>query len=172
MTEFEDIYKTYFKDVYLFLFGLAKDEQLAQEITEEAFFHALKKIHSFRGDCDIRVWLCQIAKNEYYQHLRKTKHLVLLDEEGTSEDIANNSSRLETSSTFEQKLLDTETSLRVHRILHNLPDPYKEVFSLRIFGELSFEQIGTIFGKTANWACVTYHRAKLKIQDEMEEFHG
>lgn len=167
MTEIEDIYKTYFKDVYLFLLGLSKDEQLAEEITEEAFFHAIKMIDSFRGDCDIRVWLCQIAKNEYYQHLRKTKRLVLLEDDsdkGTPEPTR--------SSDFEQKLLDTETSLQVHRILHNLSDPHKEVFSLRIFGELSFEQIGTIFGKSANWACVTYHRAKVKIQNEMEEFHG
>lgn len=69
----------------------------------------------------------------------------------------------------EQQLADSETAARIHRILHGMKEPYKEVFYLRVFGELSFEQIGGIFGKNANWACVTYHRARMKIQKEMED---
>ena len=79
MTEFEAIYKEYFRDVYLYILGLSGNEHIAEEITEETFFKALKALDSFRGECDIRVWLCQIAKNEYYFFLRKNKRLVMTD---------------------------------------------------------------------------------------------
>lgn len=73
MTGFEVIYREYFRDVFLFVLGLSKDEHIAEEVTEETFFRALDGIGKFRGECDIRVWLCQIAKNEYFQYLRKRK---------------------------------------------------------------------------------------------------
>lgn len=162
MAEFESIYNEYFKDVYLFLLGISGDEQIAEEITEETFFKALKAIHRFRGECDIRVWLCQIAKNEFYMYLRRIKQY----------DVAD-FSELEIEEKFfvniEQQLIDSEMSLKIHKVLHELPEPYKEVFQLRIFGELSFDKIGEIFGKSANWACVTFHRARQKIQKELEE---
>lgn len=162
MAEFESIYNEYFKDVYLFLLGISGDEQIAEEITEETFFKALKAIHRFRGECDIRVWLCQIAKNEFYMYLRRIKQY----------DVAD-FSELEIEEKFfvniEQQLIDSEMSLKIHKVLHELPEPYKEVFQLRVFGELSFDKIGEIFGKSANWACVTFHRARQKIQKELEE---
>lgn len=160
MNGFEEIYRTYFRDVYLFALGMAKDAHVAEEITEETFFRALNGIKKFRGECDIRVWLCQIAKNEYYQYLRKNKRLEPADWEQAEKAPVKN---------VEQQLADSETAAQIHKILHLMPEPYKEVFHLRVFGELSFEQIGKIFGKNANWACVTYHRAKMKIQKEMEE---
>ncbi len=162
MTEFESIYNEYFKDVYLFLLGISGDEQIAEEITEETFFKALKAIHRFLGECDIRVWLCQIAKNEFYMYLRRIKQY----------DVADFSElEIEEKSfvNIEQQLIDSEMSLKIHKVLHELPEPYKEVFQLRVFGELSFDKIGEIFGKSANWACVTFHRARQKIQKELEE---
>ncbi len=162
MTEFENIYNEYFKDVYLFLLGISGDEQIAEEITEETFFKALKAIHRFRGECDIRVWLCQIAKNEFYMYLRRIKQY----------DVADFSELENEAKSFvniEQQLIDSEMSLKIHKVLHELPEPYKEVFQLRVFGELSFDKIGEIFGKSANWSCVTFHRARQKIQKELEE---
>ena len=72
---------------------------------------------------------------------------------------------------LEEQLIDSETAVRIHQLLHDMPEPYKEVFYLRVFGELSFEQIGNIFHKNANWACVTFHRARSKIQKQLEENH-
>ena len=66
---------------------------------------------------------------------------------------------------------DADMAFRIHVVLHNLEEPYKEVFQLRVFGELSFAQIASIFGKTEAWARVTYHRAKLKIQERMGQSH-
>lgn len=161
MTDMEEIYREYFRDVYLYILGLSGDEHMAEEVTEETFFKAITALPAFRGECDIRVWLCQIAKNEYFTHLRKGKKRanVAMEDMEVQEDC---------SKSVEEQLMDSETAAIIHQKLHELPEPYKEVFHLRVFGELSFEQIGKIFGKTANWACVTYHRAKTRIQKEVE----
>ena len=70
---------------------------------------------------------------------------------------------------MEQTAEDRDTSFRIHMALHALEEPYREVFELRVFGELSFREIGMIFGKTENWARVTYHRSKIKLQERMDE---
>lgn len=161
MTDMEEIYREYFRDVYLYILGLSGDEHMAEEVTEETFFKAITALPSFRGECDVRVWLCQIAKNEYFTHLRKSKKRANIGMEELE-------IREDTSKSIEELLVDSESAAVIHQKLHELPEPYKEVFHLRVFGELSFEQIGRIFGKTANWACVTYHRAKARIQKEVE----
>lgn len=159
MTEIERIYKAYFNDVYLFILNLSRNEHVAEEITSEAFFKAINSIDNFKGKCEIRVWLCQIAKNCYYSYLRKNKNIDARElPEDKSDDID-----------LEQSILNAETSNKIHNILHNLDEPYKEVFTLRVFGELSFKQIANLFNKTENWACVTYHRARNKIIERMED---
>ena len=158
MTEFETIYRTYFRDVELYLRAICRDEHLAEELTEQVFFQALKALPKFRGDCDIRTWLCSMARNSYISHLRKTK---------PTEDITEIQIP-DPKQAVEEQIADKQQALAIHRILHEMPEPYKEVFSLRIFGQLSFEDIGALFGRTANWACVTYHRARQKIRDKME----
>ena len=159
MTEFESIYRTYFTDVELYLRAICKDESLAEELTEQVFFQAMKALPKFRGDCDIRTWLCAMAKNSYLSHLRKQKPIETIEDL----QIPDPYQRLE------EQILDRDQAMAIHRALHDLPDPYKEVFSLRIFGQLSFGDIGSLFGRTANWACVTNHRARQKIKDQMEE---
>lgn len=158
MTELENLYRAYFQDVYLYILSLSKNEHIAEDITSETFIKAIKSIDTFKGDCDIRAWLCQIAKNCYFSYLRKNKKIILT---GT---FLEHKSEIN----LEKLMVSKEDSLKIHEILHSLKEPYKEVFSLRVFGELSFKQIGHIFEKTENWACVTYHRARKKIQEEME----
>jgi len=160
VTEFEDIYNNYFKDIFLYIYSLSGDRHIAEDITAETFMKAIKSIEKFKGNCDIRVWLCQIAKNCYFSFLRKKKKTIHLDELSEQKDNFN----------FEQIISSTEESMEIHEILHNLDEPYKEVFSLRVFGELSFKQIACLFGKSDNWACVTYHRARNKIKERMEDY--
>lgn len=156
MTEFEEVYKLYFNDVYKYALSLTRDEHIAEEITQETFFKALKTIDRFDGRCKIYVWLCQIAKNTYFtQYQRAVRGEQLAPE-------------LKPADSLEERLETQETAFEIHRILHHLPEPFKEVFSLRAFGELSFKQIGVLFGKTESWARVTYHRAKLKIKEELQ----
>ncbi len=153
MEDYQEIYSLYFQDVYRYILALSRDSNLAEEITQEAFFKALKSLDSFQGQCKLYVWLCQIAKNTYLSYLKKHK-------EPEKEETL--------TSSLEEMMLDKESVFQIHQALHNLPEPYKEVFSLRVLGELSFRQIGLLFGKTENWARVTYHRARLTIKEELK----
>ena len=159
MTELEEIYNEYFKDVYLFIYSLSKDKHIAEDLTSETFIKAMKSIESFKGNCDIKVWLFQIAKNSYYSYVRKHKRLTELEAAPEKKSDDN----------LEKSMFLAEASMEIHEIIHHLSEPYKEVFSLRVFGELSFKQIGRLFGKTDNWACVTFHRARHKIREEMRD---
>ena len=161
MTEFDKVYEAYFRDVFLYIKKLSGDENLAEEITSETFFKAMQAIDNFRGDCDIRVWLCQIAKNTYFSYLKKHDRAMEIDDlDALDAQISPN---------FEESLVVQDRAMRVHAHLHDLPEPYKEVFMLRVFGELSYKQIGSLFSKTENWACVTFYRAKNKIIEQMED---
>ena len=158
MTEFEKIYRAHFDDVYLYIRKLSGDDHIAEEITSETFFKAMRSISAFRGDCDIRVWLCQIAKNCYYTYLKKTDHI----------DHADLPDLPSLEETTEEQFIRHDEAARIQMVLHNVPEPYKEVFMWRVFAELSFRQIGQIFGKSENWACVTYHRARKMIKQRLE----
>ena len=160
MTEFEEVYRTYFREVELYLRAICKDELLAEELTEQVFFQALKALPTFRGDCDIRTWLCAMGRNLYLSHLRRQRPTESIDELQIPDPRRS----------IEEQVSDKQQALATHKVLHDLPEPYKEVFSLRVFGQLSFADIGGLFGKTANWACVTYHRARQKIQKDLEGF--
>ena len=153
MTEFEEVYRLYFRDVYRYCLALTRDEQTAEEVTQETFFKALKAIDKFDGRCKLYVWLCQIAKNTYFS-MGAPGAETMPEEPVSPEDL-------------EERLLTKESAFEIHRILHRLEEPYKEVFSLRTFGELPFRQIGELFGKTESWARVTHHRARLKIKEEL-----
>lgn len=156
--ELEELYSRYFADVYRYLYSISQNKDVAEELTQETFFKALQKIDSFRGQCEIKVWLCQIGKNAYYDYLRKNKRFVPM--EG---NIAEDEEKK-----MELDLEKRETVYRIHQILHSLEEPYKEVFTIRTFGELSFKEISSIFGKSESWAKMTYLRAKRKIKEEME----
>lgn len=156
--EFEEVYEKYFNDIYLLIKGMSGDKNIAEDITSETFIKAVNSIDNFKGKCDIRIWLCQIAKNTYFSYLKKSNKIILMEEQVHVIDNYD----------ITQIITTEETSMKLHEKLHNLEEPYKEVFSLRVFGELSFKQIGNIFHKTENWACVTYHRAKCKIKVMME----
>lgn len=157
MNDFEEIYSEYHDTVFQYVLSLCRDDQWAEEITQEAFFKALKRIGSFRGDCKLSVWLCQIAKNTFYtMSKRRGRQVDYPLEIIPSED------------DLEQRLLDADTAFRLHTVLHSLDEPYKEVFWMRTFGELSFQEIGKLWGKTESWARVTYHRAKMKLKEGIQ----
>lgn len=162
MTEFEKIYRTYFRDVLLYIRRLSNDDHMAEEITSETFYKAMRSIDSFRGDCDIRVWLCQIAKNCYYTYLKKQRRVDSI-EDAILADISPQ------DETVEERLLRQDEAMQIQKILHDISDPYKEIFMWRVFAELNYKQIGRLFGKSENWACVTYHRARNMIRERLED---
>ena len=162
MKDFEQLYTEYFKDVYAYILRLSGNEHIAEEITSDTFFKAMHAIDSFRGDCEVRVWLCQIAKNCYYSYIKKQGRAESIDEEGME-------ALPDLSPGVAEEYARRDEVARIQQILHGVSEPYKEVFMWRVYAELSFKQIAQIFGKSENWACVTYHRARKMIQERLEE---
>lgn len=161
--DFDALYQAHFRDVFVYLRSLSASEDMAEELAQETFVRALKAIDRFDGRQDIRAWLFTIARNAYYSHCRRQKRF---SGEEPSADIPD-------PCAFTLDVENSENAMLIHRFLHDMKDPYKEVFSLRVFGELSFEKIGWVFGKSPGWARVTYYRAKQQIMTYMEELeHG
>lgn len=154
----EDLYKNNYNIVYGFLLTLSKNQAVAEELTSNVFYKAVTHIDSFDGTCKISSWLCQIAKNEYFKYYNKNKKFAEYDRE---------SEQVVAECDVEKMFIDRELALQIHRLLHKLDEPYKEVFVLRVFAELSFAEIGDVFEKSESWARVTFHRAKVKIITQM-----
>lgn len=155
--DFEKLYHTYYMEVYSYMMTLARNAHLAEEITQEVFYKAMKTRHPYTGASGELTWLCAIAKNTFLDECRKRTRFQETDEE------------LPADLNLEEMFAKESVTLQIHQILHRMEEPYKEVFQLRIFGELSFQKIGQIFEKSEVWARVTYYRARLKIQERMEE---
>ena len=153
----EKLYEAHYMRVFSYAMTLSGDRTMAEEITQETFFRAFAKSGEFRKESDEVTWLCAIAKNYFYDERRRQSKTEQIPEEVP-----------DTGKGIEQAAADRDSSFRIHVALHALEEPFREIFELRVFGELSFREIGTIFGKTENWARVTYHRARLKLQERME----
>lgn len=152
--DFEDIYNTYYKEVYLFAVSLCKDSHKAEELTQDTFFRALKAYSSFRGDCKTSVWLCQIAKNLFFSEQKKKQR----------------ETRRQTE-LFREIREETEpeicTAADIKAILSAMKNPGREIFLLRAIGDLPFAKIAQLYGKSENWARVVYYRAKSNIIKEL-----
>lgn len=157
MDDFERIYSEYYDTVYRYVLSLCRDESWAEDIVQDAFCKALKKVGEFRGECKLNVWLCQIAKNTFLTQAKRRKRAADYPLETIAAD-----------DRFEQRIADKDAALTIHKQLHKLEEPYREVFWMRTFGEMSFGDIADIFGKTESWARVTYHRARAKIKEGLK----
>ena len=154
----EKLYEAYYMRVYSYAMTLSGDRNTAEELTQETFYRAFSRLKSFRGESDPFTWLCAIAKNLFMDEKRRQSRLETIPEDAAAPE-----------ESLEQSAADRDASFRIHKALHTLEEPYREVFELRVFGELSFRQIGSIFVKTENWARVTYHRARIKLRERMTE---
>lgn len=165
--QFEEIYARYYKEVYYYLLALDGNRETAEELTQETFFRAMKAIHKFKGECQLGTWLCQIAKHTYFSW--KKKHRREIVSENPEEMELDRERHSKTEMPLDERAGRREESMEIYRILHCLEEPYKEVFTLRVLGELSYREIGEVFGRKEGWARVTFHRAKLKIQQLMQK---
>ena len=154
---FEKLYETYYMRVYSYVMTLAKKQQLAEEITQETFYRAFTAKSTFRGESNEVTWLCSIARNLFLDEMRRQSKNAETEPDMDADSGIN----------IEREMEDKDASYRIHMALSELEEPYRRVFELRIFGELPFREIGIIFEKSENWARVTYHRAKLKLQERM-----
>lgn len=156
MQDMEQIYEEYFETVYKYLFCLTHDNDISEELTQETFYKAVKKISTFKGTCKMSVWLCQIAKNLWYDECRKRKKIVPIQEDEMNiPDIDNT----------EDKTILKEEKVLLYQKMQLLDEKTREVIYLRITGELSFKEIATILNKTENWVRVTFYRGKNKLKE-------
>ena len=154
----EKLFDTYYMKVFSYAMTLTGDRTQAEEITQETFFRAFATKHRFRRESDDGTWLCAIAKNFFLDKRRRhSRHKTIL------EDVPD------FGKDVEKIVEDRDSSFQIHLALHQLEEPYREVFMLRVFGELCFREIGIIFKKTENWARVTYYRARIKLRKRMGE---
>ena len=159
VSDFDSIYQQYGKTVYFFLLSLTQNESLSEELTQETMCRAIMNIGAFRGESRMSVWLCQIAKNLYFEWQKKNKRNVPIEDALLAEPDG-----LDT----EEELTRKETAHRILKHLHTLDDPYKEIFMLHALGDVPLKQISQLFGKSDSWARVTYYRAKAIITERLE----
>ncbi len=152
------LYETCYMRVFSYVMTLSGDRSLAEELTQETFYRAFARQREFRGESDEVTWLCAIAKNLFADEKRRANRRGEIPEDLPDQ-----------SKSVAKTVEDQDSSFRIHMALHQLEEPHREVFELRVFGELSFREIGVIFGKTENWARVTYHRARIRLQERMDD---
>ena len=162
MQNMEEIYKQHSNTVYKYLFCLTHSEDTSEELTQETFAIAVKEINRFKGNCKISVWLCQIAKHLWYKKLKKEKK-----ENNVSFDELN--IELVEEKTTEEIICKQEENLKLFKNMQKLDTISREIIYLRMFGNLSFIEIGEILGKTAHWARVNFYRAKEKMKEESKD---
>ena len=157
----DEIYSEHAAEVYKFLLKLCSDASLAEDLMQDTFLKAIEKIDTFDDRCKLTSWLCQIAKNTYFDHLRKKQRRphFLLEDENTEPSAPS----------FEDSLDKDETAREIRNAVHQLNEPYKEVFMLRVYAELSFKEISSMFGKSEVWGRVTFLRSKDMVLRIMEE---
>lgn len=156
----DEIYRTYAADVYRFALKLCGDPVQAEDILQDTMLRALEHFDRFEGRCTVKTWLCTIARNLWLNRCARAEQKNLPLEEAANAD---------DGAPIEQRISDRMQAQDIHRLLHDLEEPYKEVFTLRTFAELPFSEIGALFGKSANWARVTCFRAKEKLLNKMEQ---
>ena len=157
MTDFEKLFNENREFVFKYLMKMTRDITLSEELTQETFFRAYMNYSSLRNKEKTSVWLCQIAKNTYFAWYNEQKKKDSLD------DFKVASSDVSIEDSFVQK----ELSKKALQCLHELEEPYKEVFMLSVFGGFSLKDISSIFGKSESWARVTFYRAKQKLLERM-----
>lgn len=158
MQPMDEVYKQYSLKVYKYLLSLTRDEQFAEELTQETFCQAIRSSDRYDESCALSTWLCGIAKNVLRTYYRKHPMVENIEDQNLH------------SVSAEEEVVISENRVELFRMLHELSEPYREVMYLRIFGGLSFREIGEVHGRTENWARVTFYRGKNNIRKEVDDY--
>lgn len=158
VAELDMMYEEYANPVYRYLCSLCHDPDLAEELTQETFYRAMKSIGSFNGQCKLVVWLCAIGKHLWYQELQRRKRKPTVPVETLPE-----------AGEIPKEFQGDENRVALFRAMQRLEETVREVIYLRVMGDLKFSQIGDVLGKSENWARVTFYRGKEKLRKELEK---
>jgi len=159
MQSMDEIYNQYAKTIYKFLFARTRNGDVAEELTQETFYQAIRSIDKYDYSCNISTWLCAIAKTKYLEYIRKHPQY---------EEISESDHIVFQDSPVEADYIRNLERIELMKKLHFLPEPFKEIMYLRIFGTLSFVEIGKIMDKNENWARVNFYRGKERLRKELE----
>ncbi len=162
MTEFERLFLENRNFIFKYLMKLTGDAALSEELTQETFFRAYMNFTALREKEKAPAWLCRIARNTYFSRLREQKNTVPLEY----------AEALPSPDDVEQTCERRELSQKALVCLHELEEPYREVFMLSVFGGVSLKEISALFRKSESWARVTFYRAKQKLSERMRERYG
>lgn len=159
----EKLYKEYSRLVFNYLNSLCGNFEIAEELTQETFYKAIKGINKFNNECKISTWLCRIAKNTWIDFLRKEKKqdFISVDNDFYFEDLIVEKS-------LDDNLTEKSELINLYKHIHELDENTREVFYLRIKGELSFKDIGEILNKSESWAKLAFYRGKIKLKEAMK----
>ena len=163
MRKIEEIYKDYYEIVYKYLFCLTHDKDLSEDLAQETFVKMIKHIDKFSGKSKLSSWLCEIAKNNWIDYLRKNKRQIEIIN-GNKED---NEIERQSEQNIEDEFIEKEDKDKVYERINSLDEISKKVMYLRVQGDLSFKEIGDILGRTENWARVTFYRGKQKLKEDL-----
>ena len=155
--DFEQVYSKYYGSVYRYVFSMAKDENVAEEITQETFYKAILKIDTFKGKCKMSVWLCQIARNLWYNTYKKQKKIKIVE--------ASELEVIPDIISTEEQIIDNEEKRDFYQKLSKLDKNIRDVIYLRIHGNLSFKEIAEILGKTEGAVRVMFYRGKQQLKE-------
>lgn len=166
------LYEEYAQMIYKFIYLKCRDKELAEDIVQTTFLKAVSQINHFHGECKVSTWLCQIANHEYLNYCRKHNRQGSYEEYIERYGEAAISNIQDIRDEILERLIIGEQVETIKSFLEALPEIYKQVFCLRVYGEYSYSEIGKMLEKSENWARVTYFRAKERIIKQMKEQEG
>ena len=187
MIALDQVYKEYSDMIYRWLLARTGDPDVAEEITQETFYQAVLHADRFDHSCKVSTWLCSIADNKLKEYYRKNPPMEDFDavfgeippdgrpgrqaaeQQGPSDEGKLPPGQTLSVKSAEDQVVESSRKMELYRAIHSLPEPAREVVHLRAFADLSFREIGDIFGKTESWARVTFYRAKTALRKELTD---
>ena len=166
MQDMDAVYRQHAQTVLKYLMSLTRDADLAEELTQETFYQAVRSIDRFDESCKITTWLCAIAKNQYLAYVKKHARMQY---EPDVDRLYAGTIILQTAESTEAEVIRQTGQMELLKKLHAFPEPGRDVLYLRLFGNLSFREIGEVMGKSENWARVTFFRARTNLRMELEK---
>ncbi len=159
----DELYKKYAKLVYSYTYGLCRNHDIAEELTQETFYKAIKGINKFKQDCKIITWLYRIAKNTWIDFLRREKRKKFI----SIDDNIYYIERAVLANLLEESIEDSEENINLYQSINKLDEVTKRVFYLKLTKDISFKEIGEILGRSESWARIIFYRGKIKLREVM-----
>ena len=163
MQDMEKIYEEYFETVNKYLFCLTHNNDISEELTQETFYKAVKKIDTYKGECKMSVWLCQIAKNLWYDQCRKNKKFVDTKEV----DLLN----VQALNTLEEQVISNLESERIIKEIWKLPTPQNRRVYMYVVDEFSYTKIAKVENRSIPTVKESIDRGLQNLRKKLKKFY-